>query len=102
MRFELRAITQDGRLESVDCQAMDEHSARQQAESRGYTVLEVRSRRSFLARGHTRFPVQLFSQRDCVVGNALHAFAPRIVQRGRIIFELRLDVDPSRARRSGS
>jgi general secretion pathway protein F len=62
MRFELRAITQDGRLESVDCQAMDEHSARQQAESRGYTVLEVRSRRGFLGRSHTRFPVQLFSQ----------------------------------------
>ncbi|HEU5177260.1 MAG TPA: type II secretion system F family protein [Burkholderiales bacterium] len=61
MRFELRAITQDGRLESVDCQALDAQSARAQAESRGYTVLEVRARRSLLARSG-RFPVQLFSQ----------------------------------------
>ena len=61
MRFELRAITQDGRLESVDCQALDAQSARAQAESRGYTVLEVRSRTTFFARS-SRFPVQLFSQ----------------------------------------
>ena len=61
MRFELRAITPDGRLESVDCQALDAQSARAQAESRGYTVLEVRSRKSFLA-ASSRFPVQLFSQ----------------------------------------
>ena len=61
MRFELRAITQDGRLESVDCQALDAQSARAQAESRGYTVLEVRARRSLVARS-SRFPVQLFSQ----------------------------------------
>lgn len=46
MRFELRAITSDGRIESLDCQAVDEQSARQQAESRGYTVLQVRGRRS--------------------------------------------------------
>jgi len=61
MRYELRAITQDGRLESVDCQALDAQSARAQAESRGYTVLEVRARRSLVARS-SRFPVQLFSQ----------------------------------------
>ena len=61
MRFELRAITHDGRLESVDCQALDAQSARAQAESRGYTVLEVRARRSLVARS-SRFPVQLFSQ----------------------------------------
>jgi general secretion pathway protein F len=61
MRFELRAITQDGRLESVDCQALDAQSARRQAESRGYTVLEVRSRKSLLATS-TRFPLPLFSQ----------------------------------------
>jgi len=61
VRFELRAITQDGRLESVDCQALDAQSARAQAESRGYTVLEVRARRSLVARS-SRFPVQLFSQ----------------------------------------
>jgi general secretion pathway protein F len=61
MRFELRAITQDGRLESVDCQALDAQSARRQAEGRGYTVLEVRSRRSLVARSG-RFPLPLFSQ----------------------------------------
>ena len=61
MRYELRAITQDGRLESVDCQALDAQSARAHAESRGYTVLEVRARRSLVARS-SRFPVQLFSQ----------------------------------------
>ena len=61
MRYELRAITHDGRLESVDCQALDAQSARAQAESRGYTVLEVRARRSLVARS-SRFPVQLFSQ----------------------------------------
>ena len=61
MRFELRAITQDGRLESVDCQALDAQSASAYAESRGYTVLEVRARRSLVA-GSSRFPVQLFSQ----------------------------------------
>jgi general secretion pathway protein F len=61
MRFELRAITQDGRLESVDCQALDAQSARRQAEGRGYTVLEVRSRNSLVARSG-RFPLPLFSQ----------------------------------------
>jgi general secretion pathway protein F len=61
MRFELRAITQDGRLESVDCQALDAQSARRQAEGRGYTVLEVRSRKSLIARSG-RFPLPLFSQ----------------------------------------
>jgi general secretion pathway protein F len=61
MRFELRAITQDGRLESVDCQALDAQSARRQAEGRGYTVLEVRSRKSLVARSG-RFPLPLFSQ----------------------------------------
>src|SRR5688500_17325989 len=69
MRFQLRAITSDGRLESLDCQALDEQSARQQAESRGYTVLEVRSRNNFLA-GRTRFPVTLFSQELLVLLNA--------------------------------
>jgi len=61
MRFELRAITQDGRLESVDCQALDAQSARRQAEGRGYTVLEVRLRKSLVARSG-RFPLPLFSQ----------------------------------------
>ena len=42
MHFELKAITQDGRVESLDFQALDEAGARQQAESRGYTVLALR------------------------------------------------------------
>jgi general secretion pathway protein F len=69
MRFQLRAITSDGRLESLDYQALDAHAARQQAESRGYTVLEVRSTRNFLV-ARTRFPVQLFSQELLVLLDA--------------------------------
>src|SRR5688572_32064890 len=60
MRFQLRAITHDGRLESLDCDALDEQAARRQAEGRGYTVLQVR-RSSFVFQ-KVRFPVQLFSQ----------------------------------------
>ena len=65
MRFELRAITSDGRLESLETQAVDEASARRQAESRGYTVLAVRARRELARmwrRGSARFPVPMFSQ----------------------------------------
>jgi general secretion pathway protein F len=62
MRFELRAITQEGRIESLDFQAVDERAARDQAESRGYTVLDVRSRRAFMRFGGSRFPVLLFTQ----------------------------------------
>ena len=42
MRYQLKAISQDGRVESVDFQAYDEAGARQQAEERGYTVLALR------------------------------------------------------------
>jgi general secretion pathway protein F len=70
MRFHLRAITHDGRIESLDYQAVDEQAARQQAESRGYTVLQVRGRAGFgWVRGQ-RFPVQLFSQELLVLLNA--------------------------------
>jgi general secretion pathway protein F len=62
MRFHLRAITPEGRIESLDTQALDEQAARQQVESRGYTVLEVKSRRGVPLIGQARFPVQLFSQ----------------------------------------
>lgn len=65
MRFELRAITQDGRIESLDLNALDEASAREQASIRGYTVLSVQAKRSLLALrfGNTRrFPVLLFTQ----------------------------------------
>ena len=62
MRFHLRAITPEGRIASLDTQALDEQAARQQAESRGYTVLEVKSQRGLRLIGQARFPVQLFSQ----------------------------------------
>jgi general secretion pathway protein F len=62
MRFHLRAITSDGRIESLDCQAVDEQAARQQAESRGYTVLQVRGTHNLTLLRQARFPVQLFSQ----------------------------------------
>ena len=72
MRFELRAITQEGRIESVECQAVDEQAARQQVEGRGYTVLAVRARRELatLWRGGERFPLPLFSQELLVLLNA--------------------------------
>jgi general secretion pathway protein F len=62
MRFELRAITQEGRIESLDFQAVDAQAARHQAEARGYTVLDVRGRRGFSPLGAARFPVLLFTQ----------------------------------------
>jgi general secretion pathway protein F len=62
MRFHLRAITPEGRIESLDTQALDEQAARQQVESRGYTVLEVKSQRGVALIRQARFPVQLFSQ----------------------------------------
>lgn len=62
MRFHLRAITPEGRIASLDTQALDEQAARQQAESRGYTVLEVKSQPGLRLIGQSRFPVQLFSQ----------------------------------------
>src|SRR2546428_11071963 len=65
MRFELKAVSPDGRVESPDLHGLDQASAVQQAESRGYTVLGVRARAGFGApwRGaHGRFPLVLFSQ----------------------------------------
>jgi general secretion pathway protein F len=64
MRFELKTIGPDGSVESLDFQALDRAGAVRQAESRGYTVLSVRSRSRMLEswRGGPRFPVALFSQ----------------------------------------
>jgi general secretion pathway protein F len=72
MRFELRAITPEGRIESVECQAVDEQAARAQAEGRGYTVLAVSARRDLatLWRSGERFPLPLFSQELLVLLNA--------------------------------
>src|SRR6266571_8627273 len=65
MRFELKAVSPDGRVESLDLHGLDQASAIQQAESRGYTVLGVRARAGFAAPwrgGQARFPLVLFSQ----------------------------------------
>src|SRR5262252_6046567 len=65
MRFELKAVNADGRVESLDLQGLDRSSAIQQAESRGYTVLAVRARARLglpWTGAHTRFPLTLFSQ----------------------------------------
>src|SRR2546427_5212739 len=65
MRFELKAVSPDGRVESLDLHGLDQASAVQQAESRGYTVLGVRARAGFRApsRGaHARFALALFTQ----------------------------------------
>src|SRR5262252_579976 len=64
MRYELKAISQEGRIESLDFQAIDESSARQQAKERGYSVIELRRRTGLLEawRPGQRFPVVLFSQ----------------------------------------
>jgi len=73
LRFELRAITQEGRVESLDLHALDEASAREQAASRGYTVLTIRERSNLLSLWRKRsdhFPVLLFSQELLVLLNA--------------------------------
>jgi general secretion pathway protein F len=72
MRFELKAITQEGRVESLDFQALDEAGARQQAEGRGYTVLALRRKAGWLQpwRPGERFPVALFSQELLVLLDA--------------------------------
>jgi len=65
MRFELKAVSPEGRVESLNLQGVDRTSAIQQAESRGYTVLAVRARAGFGApwsASHARFPLVLFSQ----------------------------------------
>ena len=64
MRFELKAIAADGRVQALELDALDGDGATQQAESRGYTVLAVRRRSGFadLLRRRGRFPLVLFSQ----------------------------------------
>jgi len=65
MRFELRTISPNGRIESLQCQAVDERSARAQAEGSGHTVVSIAARRELAAiwgGGVTRFPLELFSQ----------------------------------------
>jgi len=65
MRFELKAVNVDGKVESLDLHGVDRASAVHQAESRGYTVLAVRSRSGIglpWRGGGARFPLTLFSQ----------------------------------------
>lgn len=65
MRFELKAITQQGRIESLDYNALDEAGALELAKSRGLTVLTIRKRTDLLSQWFKRrdqFPVLLFSQ----------------------------------------
>src|SRR5258707_1511116 len=73
MRFELKAVSPEGRVESLDLHGLDQASAVQQAESRGYTVLGVRARGGVGVswRGRqARFPLGLFSQGVLVLLNA--------------------------------
>jgi general secretion pathway protein F len=65
MRFELKAVNLEGRVESLDLHGLDRSSAVQQAESRGYTVLSVRPRAGLAlpwSGAQARFPLTLFSQ----------------------------------------
>lgn len=64
MRFQLKAIGAEGRVEALEVEAFDHGAAVQQAESRGYTVLAVRRRAAVLEawRSRERFPLVLFSQ----------------------------------------
>jgi general secretion pathway protein F len=63
MRFELKAVAPDGRVERLDFQAPDRAAAVQQLEGRGYTVLSVRAKALAVPwRAAERFPVALFSQ----------------------------------------
>src|SRR3979490_3092870 len=73
MRFELKAVSPEGRVESLDLHGLDQASPVQQADSRGYTVLGVRARGGVGVswRGRqARFPLVLFSQELLVLLNA--------------------------------
>jgi len=72
MRFELKAIGPGGGVEAIDFQAPDQGTAVRQLEGRGYTVLSVRAKRSFVpwSGGGERFPLVLFSQELRVLLNA--------------------------------
>ena len=64
MRFELKAMTGQGRVESLSLHAADEAAARQELARRGYTVLRVRTQaeRSLRVTRPERFPLADFSQ----------------------------------------
>ena len=73
MRYQLKAIGPDGRVELLNSQAPDKASAVQQIEGQGYTVLSVKAKAELFALWRavrTRFPVALFSQELLVLLNA--------------------------------
>jgi len=73
MRYQLKAIGPDGRIESVHFQAPDKSTAVRQLEGQGYTVLSVKANAELLGLWRsvrTRFPVALFSQQLLVLLNA--------------------------------
>src|SRR3954462_3485514 len=65
MRFELKPIGPDGSVEALDFQAPDQTTAVRSVETRGYTVLSVRTKGALWLPWQgsgERFPVALFSQ----------------------------------------
>ena len=72
MRFELRAMTAAGAVESLALEAADEVSARREVAARGYVVLRVRARAgaAWRLRRQERFPVAAFSQELVVLLDA--------------------------------
>jgi general secretion pathway protein F len=65
MRFEIKGIKLDGRIDSFGLTALDEPSARAEAAGLGYSVLSVSRRVDFSSlwqRRGERFPILLFSQ----------------------------------------
>jgi len=65
MRYALKAVGPDGRVESLELQAPDRDAAVRQIEGTGYTVLSVRSRNGMLGSrrlARERFPLVLMSQ----------------------------------------
>jgi general secretion pathway protein F len=73
MRLELKAVNDQGRVETLDFRGFDRATAVEQAESRGYTVIAVRARAGLTMpwrAAQQRFPVALFSQELLVLLNA--------------------------------
>ena len=64
MRFQVTALVEGSRVETLALEANDAREARALAQDRGYAVLAVRRRLAVLAllRRRGRFPLQLFSQ----------------------------------------
>jgi general secretion pathway protein F len=72
MRYELKTVTPEGRVEQLDIDALDEASARSQAAGMGYAILALRVKPDFAAflQQRERFSVLLFSQELLVLLNA--------------------------------